>query len=620
VAYLYVLSVLFAACGRVGVEKLDAPYESGLGGALDSGQASGACTGVCAVPHGAVDCSSGSCLLTCEIGYADCDVSATNGCEISAADDALSCGSCGRACTNAHGETGCAGGLCLPVCTAGFADCDSDATNGCEADLTSVTSCGTCALACTNAHGATSCAAGTCSPSCAAGYADCDGDRSDGCEASLAADPKHCGACTTVCDPNTQICVAGQCQLSPCAAGRGECDADAALACETDVTSSLADCGFCDNMCSVANGSASCVASACAVASCRAGYGDCDNTVSNGCESALTTSTAHCGSCVTACINPHGSASCVASACSPSCSSGYGDCDTSRPNGCETSLDTVSNCGMCGRVCPANGGTPGCSAGLCTTTCDLTGTFALKLSIATTWPGSTVLAAGSGTFTWWGKLQLTQSGVSVTGSVVPCGEIVPDFASTPFINENYGLTIPSAIFDGTPLPSVPAAGVLSNSAPGASFSLQRSALLIGATMADPVNGAWPSRAALTQLDSDGNGKPGVTCPYKSGGSYDAAPVNMLGTSRASAAYLATRAVFLLNGTLNSCTQSTGSATVQDIDYHTIGCLLTSGGDCAAADVNQINTNAPNYQTGASTYTLVKLSGATTCTAVRAAAP
>jgi hypothetical protein len=72
--------------------------------------------------------------------------------------------------------------------------------------------------------------------------------------------------------------------------------------------------------------------------------------------------------------------------------------------------------------------------------------------------------------------------------------------------------------------------------------------------------------------------------------------------------------------MNSCTQSTGSATVPDIDYHALGCQLTSGSDCGSSDTNYLDTNAPDYQPGASTYTMVKLSGTTTCADVRAAAP
>jgi hypothetical protein len=275
---------------------------------------------------------------------------------------------------------------------------------------------------------------------------------------------------------------------------------------------------------------------------------------------------------------------------------------------------------MCGRVCPASGGTPACSSGVCTTSCNLSGAYALKLAIPVTWSGTSVLAAGSGTYSWWSKLVLTQGGNTLTGTVVACGESVPDFASVPFIGENYGVTYPNTVFDGTPLPSTSTSGTVSATSPGSMFALARSAILVGVSLADPVYGAWPSAGALLNFDGDGDGKPGVTAPYKSGGSYDAAPVNSLGTARASRAYLASRAVFTLNGTLDSCSLSTGTASVQDIDYHTIGCWLTSSRDCASGDWGYLDNNGPDYQVNPATYRLVKLPGAGTCAEVRAAAP
>jgi hypothetical protein len=264
---------------------------------------------------------------------------------------------------------------------------------------------------------------------------------------------------------------------------------------------------------------------------------------------------------------------------------------------------------MCGRVCPANGGTPACSAGVCTTSCNLNGSYALKLSIPTMWPATSVLSAGSGTFTRWSKLALTQSGNTLTGTIVPCGETVPDFAAASFIGEDYGVLYPNSIFDGTPLPSTSTSATVSATSPGSAFALARSAILVGTSMADPVYGAWPSAAAIVQVDADGDGKPGITSPYKSGGSYDAAPANSSGSSRATRAYMATRVVFTLNGTLDSCSLSTGSASVQDIDFHTIGCWLTTNRDGSSAEASYLDSNGPNYQTNPATYRLVKLTGA-----------
>lgn len=86
--------------------------------------------------------------------------------------DALNCGACGVACAlpNASGST-CAAGACrVGACAAGFADCDGSASNGCEViTQTSTLHCGACGRAC--AIGQT-CTAGSCvaaTPTCPSG-------------------------------------------------------------------------------------------------------------------------------------------------------------------------------------------------------------------------------------------------------------------------------------------------------------------------------------------------------------------------------------------------------------------------------------------------------------------
>jgi hypothetical protein len=630
------------ACGRIGVHLLpqshhDAgPADAGLhdagptdSGARDSGPADAGtdaaayngCAVECRNDHGTAECSDRSCTLNCAIGYEDCDGDAANGCELSTLDTSDHCGSCGMVCENAHGDAACSQGLCKPACASGFADCDGNAANGCETELSGTGNCGACARTCSNAHGGVQCTAGQCAPACAAGYEDCDGDPTNGCETDVSGDPKHCGSCTNTCDPSSEVCTAGQCKPSPCTAGRGECDNDPTVNCETDLTSSVAHCGFCEDACTAANGTPQCSASTCGVASCNSGYADCDGAAANGCEVPLATTTAHCGACATACTNAHGTTSCAASTCKPVCSAGYGDCDTSRINGCERALNTVSDCGMCGRACPANGGTPQCNSGVCTTACNVSGAFALKVSVPATWPSTSVLSSGSGTFVMWLLVQLTQNGTSLTGNVTPCGQTVPDFKAAAFINETYGVTYPTTIFDRTPLlPSVAATATLGSTAPGASFSMAKTAWVAGVTLSNPATDPWPSESAVVATDSDADGKPGVTATYKSGSGYSSPPTNSLGSSRASRDYLATRIAFSLSGTLTSCTQASGTATVPDIDFHTVGCRLTSNSDCNSSATSYLDSNAPNYQTGSGSFSMAKLTGGAACSDVRTALP
>ncbi len=62
--------------------------------------------------------------------------------------DIANCGGCGVQCLLAHSAPACVAGRCVPMCTAGFADCDGIAANGCEADLSHPETCGRCGHAC----------------------------------------------------------------------------------------------------------------------------------------------------------------------------------------------------------------------------------------------------------------------------------------------------------------------------------------------------------------------------------------------------------------------------------------------------------------------------------------
>jgi hypothetical protein len=584
------------------------------------------CPTLCANTNGTASCATGSCVLACALGYADCDGDPGNGCEASTATDSMTCGSCTLACSNPNGGASCAQGLCSASCNPGYGDCDSDATNGCETSLASVTSCGACAAPCSNTHGTTSCPAGTCVPSCATGYADCDGNPANGCETDLNNDPAHCGSCARACGTNGQMCTAGTCVASPCATGRAECDGDLSVTCETNTTNSLSNCGFCGNVCSAAHGTPVCTASSCAVQSCNAGYGNCDTNPTNGCEVTLATSTANCGSCGTACTNAHGTTSCAASACVPSCSTGYGDCDSSRQNGCETGLDTISNCGSCGRTCPANGGTATCSAGVCGTVCDFSGTYALKLTLASTWSSGSVIASGSGTFNFWMKVQATQAGNSLAVSVTECGRYIPPFRAS-LVSETFLYGYPNSLFDGNFLPSSATTATLGNSSPTASFALPRMATQMGVNMADPINGSWPSTAAGIaagiRVDMDGDGKPGVTAEYANGGSYiyPRTSSSLFGYNRADNPYVASRVSFSLSGSMSSCTAGSGTASFTHVDTRIFACnRASSTTDCTAAEADFLDTNCLNYALGSASYSLLKVANGASCSTIRAALP
>jgi len=330
----------------------------------------GRCGAACSATNGAASCSAGTCGITCNAGFGDCDGNAANGCETNTSTTPSSCGRCGAACSLANATAGCAGGACtVASCNTGFGNCDGSAANGCEASLGSVGSCGACGVVCGSANGSALCSSGRCTIACSPGFGDCNGVNADGCETSLSTSAAHCGACGNVCSSvnGSPSCAAGGCRIA-CAAGYGDCDGSVANGCETATSTSVSNCGACGRACSLANATAGCAAGACTVAACRAGFGDCDRVASNGCETNLGTTPAHCGACGATCSLANASAGCSAGACTvASCNAGYGNCDGIAANGCETNVTvTPAHCGTCGAACSLANATAGCAAGACT--------------------------------------------------------------------------------------------------------------------------------------------------------------------------------------------------------------------------------------------------------------
>jgi hypothetical protein len=159
-------------------------------------------------------CQQGACV--CQPNRADCDGDASNGCEINTLGDPAHCGGCGIACSgNQIPSPACSAGICTGSCQSGYADCNANRqADGCETDvLSSPGACGGCGQSCSANHMQTrTCSGGACNGTCSAGYADCNGDkRSDGCEQSLLFDEGSCGACGYSCATG-ESCVNGSCR------------------------------------------------------------------------------------------------------------------------------------------------------------------------------------------------------------------------------------------------------------------------------------------------------------------------------------------------------------------------------------------------------------------------
>src|SRR5262249_18270350 len=252
----------------------------------------------------------------------------SNGCEASL-NTTTNCGACGAGCTNANGTTSCPAGTCLPVCAAGFASCDGNPANGCETSTTTLSNCGGCGAVCNLANATETCPGGVCTlGTCSAGFGNCDSDPSNGCEANLNTTVASCGACGTVCtNPHGGVaCTAGKCAPT-CNTGWGDCDGDLTNGCETNLNTTVTSCGSCGNACSFAQAGATCSGGACVLGTCNTGFGNCNGVASDGCEANLDTSASNCSACGVACSNTNGTTSCSSGVCTPSCATGFASCD-----------------------------------------------------------------------------------------------------------------------------------------------------------------------------------------------------------------------------------------------------------------------------------------------------
>ena len=144
------------------------------------------------------------------------------------------------------------------------------------------------------------------------------------------------------------------------------------------------------------------------------------------------------------------------------------------------------------------------------------------------------------------------------------------------------MTFPNTLFDHAPpyLPSTGGTVTLGGSSPGSTYSLPVVAFLIGDSLTNPTTDAWPPVAMVTQVDMDQDGKPGVTTPYKTGGTYQFVPLDLGKSARSDKAYLAARLAASFSGTLSSCTGIAGNATVTHLDTHIVGCEISGGGATA----------------------------------------
>jgi hypothetical protein len=355
--YGFAVTVRNASCQRyaLGCAELDLPIEGGSAVVVTVTAFLGgpACPpsicrdGLCAIPDGGVPDAGPA----CPPGRGECNRDPGDGCETDLG-RVESCGACDSPCVLPHATPRCAAGTCaIAECDAAWADCNGFASDGCETSLRTVLDCGACGVGCALANASETCATGRCEiAECHAGYDDCDTMASTGCEASLIS-PSDCGACATACADTTPLCGVDASGARTCVAA---CAAPAAVQCGSSCVDTATDtqhCGGCGTQCRADHADGRCTAGSCGLGVCDELFADCDTMAATGCEVSIASGT-DCGGCGVACSSTSGLVSCAAGSCEVDrCFAGLGDCDASGRNGCEADLASPTTCGGCDAQC-----------------------------------------------------------------------------------------------------------------------------------------------------------------------------------------------------------------------------------------------------------------------------
>jgi len=327
------------------------------------------CGDACTYANAAGNCNAGNCEMgACNSGWGDCNFSDSDGCETQLG-TVQNCAGCGDDCTYPNASGSCNSGTCqMGACNSGWGNCDASEANGCENSLDSLQDCGSCGTSCSRANATASCSGDVCHiETCNTFWDNCNGVDSDGCETSLET-LTNCGACGVPCTGGgaQMSCDFGVCQIEDCNPGWGDCDANVTNGCETQL-GTTANCSTCGDDCTVvfAHATGTCNSGTCQMGACDSGWGNCNGTTADGCETQLGTAS-NCSSCGDACTYAHASGSCNSGTCQMgACDSGWDDCNSSPSDGCETQLGTTSNCSGCGDACSYAHATGVCNSGSC---------------------------------------------------------------------------------------------------------------------------------------------------------------------------------------------------------------------------------------------------------------
>jgi hypothetical protein len=145
----------------------------------------------------------------------------------------------------------------------------------------------------------------------------------------------------------------------------------------------------------------------------------------------------------------------------------------------------------------------------------------------------------------------------------------------------------------------------------------------------PARAPWPASPSEGSLrDGDDDGTPGVPFTLSTPVPLPSAGFGFVPWAASEAArqaqladtlMLALRFEARLQGTLDSCTRASGTASELSLDAHVVSCLLQSGEPCSAAQASALDGSLPLWRITSASWQLVAVPDAS-CTSARSALP
>lgn len=261
--------------------------------------------------------------------------------------------------------------------------------------------------------------------------------------------------------------------------------------------------------------------------------------------------------------------------------------------------------------------------------CNLDGTWAFKFVIPVKWAGNSGVQGGTGVLTQWARaVRVHTDSTLMVDQIQACGSTVPNYQSRSLWGgETFGTHFPDALYDSGYLPSIELKTKLSGSKPGDTYESEILPIQLGLNLPDPLHDAWPKDTAAMLpfvIDSDRDGKPGISVETIEGNGAVHPPVNYNRRRRAAKFHLGVRDLIGSKGSIVSCDRLEGTVVIPEengapaLQSRILGCEIEDGSPCSKGELTLANMFQPPYQIdGEPKAFLVRVADNTPCSAIRA---